>query len=657
VDSLNKKNSGKLGQAKNKLASFIVLKKNKMLKKTSLKNNQEQIELDKKLIYSLSKSKIPSFKQIKYIKKFLSSKELKIIKVCSIILILSLGFLVWHYYRTHIQVVPKIGGEYTEGLVGSIKYINPLYSSAGDADNDISALIYSSILQRGKNGELINDLATEYKIYEDGKIYEFKIRTDVKWHNNSDLTVDDIVFTFNAIKDIQYKSPLKTSFTGVTITKINEDTIRFILVEPYAAFFELLTFGILPQELWLQIPPEGANLAELNLKPIGSGPYKFKSLIKDKAGNIKIYNLTLNEEYYGQPAFVKNLSFKFFINFEEAIGALNENSIEGLSYLPHYLKDELIARDSLSFHEINLGQITAIFFNQKNNKALESKELRQTLALAIDKNKIIDEIFNQSAVLVDGPILANNFSYNKDIKKYRYNIEEASKLLSEAELSRIEVTEEEVIEAEKNLEAEDEDARKEAAVKINLGVGSWLAKKSGDQNEFIIINLTTVETDDNKKVVELIKKSWEELGVKTNIHIVAANQIQSEVIKPRNFEALFYGQIVGNDPDSYAFWHSSQIGESGLNITDYANKEVDTLLEDARLTNNQEDRIAKYKKFQEILAEEVPAIFMYSPIYTYVQSKKIKGFDINNILIPRDRLANISEWYIETGKKIIWRNK
>ena len=156
------------------------------------------------------------------------------------------------------------------------------------------------------------------------------------------------------------------------------------------------------------------------------------------------------------------------------------------------------------------------------------------------------------------------------------------------------------------------------------------------------------------KITEKIKSGWEKTGVKINLNIIPISQIQSEIIKPKSFAALLYGQVVGNDPDVYTFWHSSQTGENGSNLANYTNKDVDQLLEDARLTSNQEQRIEKYKKFQEIMAEEVPAIFLYSPYYTYTQSKKIKGFDVKNILIPCHRFTNISDWYIKTGKRIVW---
>jgi len=114
------------------------------------------------------------------------------------------------------------------------------------------------------------------------------------------------------------------------------------------------------------------------------------------------------------------------------------------------------------------------------------------------------------------------------------------------------------------------------------------------------------------------------------------------------------GRFLGADPDPYAFWHSSQSNQDGFNIANFSNQEVDQLLEDARLITEKTSRQEKYKKFQEIIAEEVPAIFMYSPTYTYVQVNSVKGFDVNNVLLPADRFANINEWYVKTGKKLVW---
>ena len=112
--------------------------------------------------------------------------------------------------------------------------------------------------------------------------------------------------------------------------------------------------------------------------------------------------------------------------------------------------------------------------------------------------------------------------------------------------------------------------------------------------------------------------------------------------------------MLGADPDPYAFWHSSQVGLEGYNIANFNNKEVDQLLEDARLTSDTAKRQEYYKQFQKIVAEEEPAIFMYSPVYIYPQNTKLKGFAVKDILLPSDRLANVQEWYLQTGKHLVW---
>jgi peptide/nickel transport system substrate-binding protein len=618
--------------------------------KNIFRHNQMQAELDKKLVFSLAKSRWPSFKQIKYIKKYLNPIERLAISLCLVVILFSSIFLGARFYKTHLQVIPTDGGGYIEGTIGSIKYINPLYSSVSDLDSDLVELVYSSLFKKNETAGLANDLAESYEVSKDGKVYTIKIRTDATWHNGDPLTVDDVIFTFEAIKNIKYKSPLRDVFTGVEIEKVDDKTIKFNLAEPYAAFLDLLNFGILPQELWQQIEPTSASLAELNLKPIGSGKYKFKSLIKDKSGNIKTYILARNENYYGAKAHINTISFKLFGNSQEAISALNNNLVDGISYLSEQDKSQVVAQDSLNFYNLSLPKISAVFFNTKSGLALMDKRVRQALAYAIDKNKIVNEVMAGDARIVDGPILPNSFAYNSAIKKYDYNTATSSRLLAEAGWKIVELTAADLTQANKDLTSGDEKVKKQAEAKIKMGAGKWLIK----DNTYLIITLTTVDNQEYGKVAELIAKFWNDINVKIEINLVPANQIQIDVIKSRDFNALIYGEITGADPDPYAFWHSSQIGQSGSNIADYGNKEVDKLLEDGRLSSDIKVRQEKYKKFQEIIAEDEPAIFLYSPNYIYTQSKKIKGFNVKDIISPSDRFSDISQWYINTGKKIVW---
>lgn len=636
-----------MNSLKNKISQFFIWIKSLVF---IFRPGQAQAELDKKLVFSLAKSRWPSFQQFKYIKKYLNPAEQLTIGVCLAIIVFSSIFLAVGFYKTHLEIIPADGGDYTEGVVGTIKYINPLYASVSDLDSDLTELVYSSLFKRDAEAKLVNDLAESYKASQDGRIYTVRIRSDALWHNGSPLTVDDVVFTFAAIKDIKYKSTLRDVFSGVEIVKIDDKNVEFNLSEPYAAFLDLLTFGIFPQELWRQIEPVSAGLAELNLKPVGSGRYKFKALTKDKAGNIKTYILARNERYYGQKARINTISFKLLGNLEEAISALNNNLIEGISYLPESGKALVVAQDSLNFYNLNLPKLSAVFFNVKANPALVDKKVRQALAYAIDKNKLVAEVMAGNARVIDGPVLPGSFAYNNEIKKYDYNAATSSRLLTEAGFETVELTAADITQAEADLSAKDEAVKKQAEAKIKMGPGRWLIKN----NDYLVITLTTADNQEYGQATGLIAQFWHDINIKTEVNLVPAGQIQNEIIRPRNFAALIYGEMTGADPDPYAFWHSSQIGQTGLNIADYANKEVDKLLEDGRLSSDLEARQAKYKKFQEIIAEDQPAIFLYGPNYTYVQAKKIKGFNVKSIVSPSDRFSDISQWYINTGKKIIW---
>jgi peptide/nickel transport system substrate-binding protein len=565
------------------------------------KGKINQAEIDKKLVYELSPRKIPNGQQLKHLKKFLNPKEHLVIKICLILVLVNLVYLGVVFFKKHIQYSPDFGGEYIEGAVGYPKTINPLYSTNRDIDNDISRLVYSSLFKYDGQGSLVNDLASEVIINNDVE-YIIKIKDNAKWHNGDKVTADDVIFTIEAIKNPDYRSPLRNSLLKVSTEKIDEQTVKLTLNSAHAPFLEALTFGILPKNIWVNISPSSAILSDLNLKPIGSGPYKFKSLLKNKEGDLKEYNLIVNEDYYAAKPYIKNIKFTFFINYTEAIKALNDNQIDGLGYLPFAERKELLAQDSLVLNELVRPQIVSVFFNQEKDKALSDKMVRISLTQAIDKDQIIKDVFNGVYQRADGPLLVNSFAYNDQVTKYNYSPQEAAENI---------------------------------------------------QNKLASTTLTVIDSGNNVAVAEKIKMYWEQIGVVVELKTIPGEQA-ADTIKNRDFETLIYGEFVGGDPDVYAFWHSSQIGSKGLNLAGYNNSEVDTLLAEARKTTNQEERKIKYQKFQEHIATDVPAIFLYSPTYTYVQSKAVKGFNNSMIIEPANRFTDVSSWYLKTSKKLVW---
>ena len=131
---------------------------------------------------------------------------------------------------------------------------------------------------------------------------------------------------------------------------------------------------------------------------------------------------------------------------------------------------------------------------------------------------------------------------------------------------------------------------------------------------------------------------------------VDISKIQKDIITERNFEALMFGEILGSDLDLYPFWHSSAATSQGLNIGGFRNESADKLLEAIRKETNQDQKASKLKDLQKIIKDELPAIFLYNPNYTYVVANKIKGITIEKIFSPSDRLNNINDWYIKSKK-------
>lgn len=563
-------------------------------------SNQE--EIDKRLVYALSPRKIPTSGQFKHLAKFLNPKEYLIVKICAFLILANIVYLGVIFVKKHLEYLPVAGGDYTEGVIGYPKAINPLYAINRDIDSDLSRLIYSSLFKYDQNGQLVNDLADNVAIESDGRVYIIKIKPGVRWHNDGELTADDVIFTFDLIKNKDYRSPLQDDFSAINIEKIDNQTVKFSLNQPYAPFLELLTFGILPKSLWEGVSPGSAALNDLNLKPIGTGPYKFKSLVKNTVGDLKEYRLTVNEDYYGPKFYLKNVNFKFFVDYQEAIKTFNDNQLDGLSYLPFADRQELLAPDSVAFHELVRPQIVAVFFNRDKDKALSDKNVRIGLAEALDRDKILKEIFSDAYSRVDGPILPSSFAYNPQLKKYEYSPVEAASLL---------------------------------------------------KGKLASTTLTVIDSGSNVALAGKIKSYWEQAGVQVSLRIISGDQA-IEVIKNRDFESLIYGESVGGDPDVYAFWHSSQIGSRGLNLAGYNNTEADKLLAEARTVVDRSERQAKYQKFQEIITNDLPAIFLYSPSYTYIQSRKVKGFNGNTVIEPADRFASLSDWHVKTKKKFTW---
>ncbi len=575
-------------------------------------------KLDHKLVANLSIKKIPHWNQLRQLGKVLSPSEKRQILISLSIFIIAIIGLGLRFYYSHTYELPANGGSYTEGLIGNPRFINPLLAPNNDADRDVSQLVFSGLLKLNDQGELVPDLATSYSVSEDGKTIVFELRDGIYWHDGELLTADDVVFTIDTILDPEFKSPLRPSFGGITAEALNQNTVKFQLKEAYAPFLSSLTVGIIPRHIWYPIPAAQASLSEHMTKPIGSGPYKFKSLTKDNnTGAIKLYTLTANENYYERPPYITELSFKFYPDFLSGVEALKNQNVDGLSLLPKENRqtDQL---KKVNIYNLSLPQYSAIFFNPQNNAALSDINVRQALAYAINRQVIIDQALSGEGVIINSPILPGAPGYDAELPNYNFDATKAAELLD----------------------------------KSNWTIKEGQTFRTNKENQELVVKLTTVDQPENAAALSLIKDNWESIGVKTELEIIPKNKIRKDVLETRNYQMLLFGQIVSANNDPYPFWHSSQNQNPGLNLSLLANKDIDRYLDEARAASDPAVQVEALKKFQTKLQESAFAIFLFNPSYSYPVNKKVKGLDtLTRINVPAERFVDITNWYIKTSRK------
>lgn len=527
-----------------------------------------------------------------------------------------LGSLVYFYY-SKTEERPDFGGEYIEGIVGQPLHINPVIASSNDTDADLSQIIFSSLLKYDAEGKLINDLAESYEISEDKTSYTVHLKQNVLWHDGEKLDAGDVIFTLNLITNPIFKSPLRGNWQGVSFSSDGDYVLNFKTESPYAGFIQNLTFGILPKHIWESIGSDKFPLTDLNIEPIGSGPYKYSSYQKDSDGNILSYKLTAFPNYHSGRPFISKLTFNFYGDEEEAIEAYNKKEIMGVGGITPAKLSSVKLPQSTHTEKISTPRYFSVFLNQTKSVALAHDEVRESLNLATNRETIIQEVLEGNGHGVFSPILPGMIGYREDLGRSNFDPEKANQILDEKGWSR----------GQDGIRAKD---------------GTVLE-----------INLITTEWEELVKTAEILKSQWERIGARINLHILSISDMQQNHIRPREYDALLFGQVLGIDPDLYSFWHSNQKKDPGLNLSLFGSDDTDKLIEEGRIEFNNEERAKKYVEFQEKLAREIPAIFLYSPDFLYIVNKKVKGLEIKNLSVPSRRFSQVEKWYISTDR--VWK--
>jgi peptide/nickel transport system substrate-binding protein len=505
--------------------------------------------------------------------------------------------------RTILVQVPARGGSLTEGIVGAPRFVNPLLALT-DADRDLATLTYAGLMGEGVDG-LRPVLAESYTVSPDGKVYTFTLKPNLRFTDGTPITASDVVFTVEKAQDSALKSPRYADFAGIRVEAVDARTVRFTLAKAYAPFLANTTLGILPMHIWKNVSDAQFPFDPHMANPVGAGPFRVVRIVRDRMGNVTEYDLGANGTYaIGRP-YLDEIDFKLYGSTEEVAAAYKNGAIDSAYGIP-----------TPGAHTAPYSRVFGVFFNQSANPALKQLAVRKALSIAIDRETLTQNMLGGYASPITGPAPSGSGITGPAFPAAADRIAAAKKVLTDGGWT------------------------------MSSSTGVWTNAKL--KLTLPGLTITTSNVPELKSLADQVQADWQALGVPTSLTFDDPNALITTAIRPRSYETLYFGMVIGRDEDLFPFWDSSESKDPGLNITGYSNKSVDTLLEKARTETDPSLRMQDLQKASDQIASDYPAAFTHSPDFVYALPKELEGVSLPQITTPSDRFASVATWHVKS---------
>lgn len=511
------------------------------------------------------------------------------------------------YQRSYSLYAPVAGDTYAEGVVGPLESINPIFART-QAEQAASRLIFSSLVSYDTTTHLRNDLASNWRIEQDGKRYIVDLRQDLAWHDGEKITADDVTFTVNLIKNPLVRSPLYNSWTQVKVSKLSATSVAFDLARPYAAFPHALTFGILPRHILGSTPPERLREADFNRQPIGSGAFIFQRIqaINPDEGRMIVY-LERNPHFVLGAPKLDRFQLHVFKNTAAIKTAFLRQEINGGVDLTSNELHEIVEKQPSSIvYQTHI--LDGVFAFLNNDSSIFSDiNVRRAFVAGTNRSAIIARLHGYASRL-EGPLASSQLPSVANKRQADFDINAARSTLDQA-----------------GWKLQGQTRVKDGAV--------------------LTVNLVTIKSGDYPVVADELKKQWEQLGAKVNLKLLTPADVQQTVVLPRAYDAFVYELELGADPDVYAYWHSSQADPRGLNLSNYKSSIASEALSSGQLRLDLAGRIPKYELFTTTWLSDAPAVALFQPQLHYITSEGVDALQSNNTVMNRtDRYRSVHLW-------------
>lgn len=536
------------------------------------------------------------------------------------------GFLLTRLALNYTIVIrPGQGGTYVEGMVGFPRTLNPLLALPESPERDVCALIFSGLTRMNGRGEVEPDLARRWEITASDTVvtYTFYIRSDAYWHDNVPVTAQDVLFTVRLLQDPAFPGPPEFGsmlWRIVAASEIDTRTIQFVLPVHYAPFLDYTAVPLLPAHILSGTTATDLPNLAFNLNPVGTGPFAFEEAeISD--GVLQSVVLKQAPTHRGPRPYLDHVQFRFYPDHEQLLAAYREGEVTGIAALPSALVSSAYQFPTLNLYSVPLPRYSIVFLNLRRTdlRFFQEKEVRQALLYAVDRQRIIDEVLHGQAVVAHGPLIPGTWAYRDDLPRYEYNPEKANELLNRAGW-------------------------------VRQAVGDRTRRKEGVWFRFTLL---TSDDDEHVAVANYLAQDWISLGISVTVKATSPMEMR-RILEQREFEAALVELSLPGDPDPYPFWHETQV-DNGQNYAGFVHRRMSEVTELARIlvAGGQEQRRELYFEFQQIFAEELPALPLFIPVYSYGVDDRIHNVQLAPLMQPADRFRTIRDWWLVPRRIII----
>ena len=493
------------------------------------------------------------------------------------------------------------GGTYTEATVGRVNSLNPLFATTS-SEKTLSSLMFATLVAVDYSGHTGPGLAESVRASEDGKVWTIRLRDNLKWSDGEPITNEDVIFTTDLIRNPAVNTIYDANLEKVEIRENAGGEIIFRLPSSYADFQSALKFPLVPKHVLEDAPIKTLVEDEFSVKPVTSGAFMFNATQVTAISDETVYYLSANPYYYkGQPM-VDSFAVHTYENKLGVVEAVNAGTVTATAELG-VADAQKVTSGRYDTRETSVNSGAFMFLNMANG-VLKNRALR----LAIRQGLNMEEVRAAApgAAALDYPLIGSQISLSEYPALQAYNFADAT---------------------------------------------NTVAAARGDGQ--IGLNVVTVNLGYLPEVAAKVVEQLNTIGFTAELTTYEENQeFVASVVAKRNYDILIYEIELGADPDPLPYYHSSQAGTAGLNLSGYRNALVDDLLVGARETLDTTLRARKYETFLEYWVEDIPAIGLYQANLTYIYSKNTLTYgDSVRLVTALDRFTDVCNWGVVKGTK------